>query len=115
MEWSRGSANGGRPGVPAYRMVAVQRPVVAGAAAAAAGETGQVDFTGVVVLLVRLEARGTDVVVAVNVPHVRGQYEVGEVDIEAGREGGLMEVGREIMERVRLTFKVVDWGLFGEA
>ncbi|CZT15364.1 related to human MOG1 protein [Ramularia collo-cygni] len=64
---------------------------------------------GILVLLVRLEGVGTDLVVTVNVP-------VGIVDDSQGQQSGddgrLMEEGKEVLERVRRSLEVKDWGLF---
>lgn len=64
--------------------------------------------------MVRLEAQTTDVVIAVNVPHVKGEYETASVDLEGGKSGTLLEAGEALRKRVEETFDVKDWGLFGE-
>lgn len=69
---------------------------------------------GVLLLVVRLEVQTTDVVIAVNVPHVREEYAKEGVDLEAGKAGALLEAGDCLRERVRETLSVKDWGLFGE-
>lgn len=63
-------------------------------------------------VLVRLEAQKTDVVVTVNVPHLKGQYEEGAVKLEEGRYGLLLEAGQVVKDRVLGSFEVRDWGLF---
>lgn len=61
-------------------------------------------------LLVRLERLTTDLVITVNVPcgivddHVEGR----------GSDETLLQEGKEILERVRASLGVVEWGLFGE-
>lgn len=47
-------------------------------------------------------------------PHVAGEYEAGSVDLEHGKQGGLIERAGEWRERVLETFEVREWGLFGE-
>ncbi len=70
------------------------------------------DFVGIVLLLVRLAEQKTDILVSVNVPHVAGEYEAGEVDLEKGRLGRLLEKGVEVREKVMESLEVRDWGLF---
>lgn len=72
------------------------------------------DFVGILLVVVRLEAKATDIVIAVNVPHVAGEYDKNSVDLEGGKTGRLLEVGKKVRERVCETFEVKDWGLFGE-
>lgn len=68
----------------------------------------------ILLTVIRLEAQKTDIVVAVNVPHIAGQYEGGSVDMEHGRAGELLERAGEWRDRVLETFEVVEWGLFRE-
>lgn len=77
------------------------------------GRANEPDFVGILLLVVRLEAQGTDIVVAVNVPHLPGQYDAVAA-VEEGKLGRLMEVGERVRERLGETFEVRDWGLFGE-
>ncbi|KAK0936728.1 hypothetical protein LTR29_011681 [Friedmanniomyces endolithicus] len=70
------------------------------------------DFVGIALLLVRLAEQKTDVLVSVNVPHVAGEYEEGEMDLEKGRLGRLLEKGVQIRENVMESLEVRDWRLF---
>jgi len=72
------------------------------------------DFTGILLTLIRLEPQRTDLLVAINVPHVPGEYEYESVDLHAGRVGKLLEEAGEVMDFVLESFEVVDWGLFVE-
>lgn len=74
----------------------------------------QPDFTGILMLLIRLEKQTTDIVTTVNVPHVPGEYEKEGVELEKGRMGRLMEDAVEVKKKIVETFEVRDWGLFGE-
>ncbi|KAK4496935.1 hypothetical protein PRZ48_011384 [Zasmidium cellare] len=98
-------------GVKAYEVFATSPP-----GEKQRGRAHEPDFVGILLLVVRLEAQGTDIVIAVNVPHVEGEggYVKGSVDLESGRKGLLLEEGEAVRERVRKTFRVVEWGLFGE-
>lgn len=78
------------------------------------GRAHEPEFVGVLLLVVRLEAQTTDIVIAVNVPHVKGEYAKEGVDLEGGKAGALLEAGEALREKVRETFRVKDWGLFGE-
>ncbi|KAK1820817.1 hypothetical protein LTR12_004687 [Friedmanniomyces endolithicus] len=76
------------------------------------GRAHEPDFVGIVLLLVRLVEQKTDILVSVSVPHVAGEYEAGEVDLEEGRLGRLLEEGVRIREKVMESLEVRDWGLF---
>ncbi|KAI9888706.1 MAG: hypothetical protein M1814_006517 [Vezdaea aestivalis] len=71
------------------------------------------DFTVLEVVLIRLAAQETDLLVVANVPHVKGEYTPEEVDIEAGRRGGLWEAGLANLEAAVSGLVVKDWSLFG--
>ncbi|KAF2031861.1 Mog1p/PsbP-like protein [Setomelanomma holmii] len=66
------------------------------------------EFVYIHLLLLRLKEQGTDVMVTVNVPHYKGEYE----EAAEGQETQLMKDGGLVMEGVLQTFKVVEWGLF---
>ena len=68
------------------------------------------DFVSVHLLLVRLAAQSTDLLITVNVPHYPGEY----VKAEAGSDGvtQLMRDGQTTREKVRESFEVKDFGLF---
>ncbi|KAK0271234.1 hypothetical protein LTR91_019320 [Friedmanniomyces endolithicus] len=70
------------------------------------------EFVGIALLLVRLAEQKTDILVSVNVPHVAGEYEPGEVGLEERRLGRLLENGVQIREKVMESLEVRDWGLF---
>jgi hypothetical protein len=63
-------------------------------------------------LLVRLETQKTDLVVTLNVPYVRGQYDSKDVDITEGHFGKLLDMAMIYQERIMETFEVKDWSLF---
>lgn len=68
------------------------------------GRAHEPEYVGMLILLVRLEIVETDLVVTINVPcGVDG----------AGDGERLVEMGREIRERVVRTLDVREWGLFG--
>lgn len=62
--------------------------------------------------MIRLMGQKTDIIVAVNVPHIEGQYDEAEVDPDKGRHGKLLEAAMEYRRRIMGTFEIVDWGLF---
>jgi len=77
-------------------------------------DSRRVDFTAIVMMLVRLEKVKTDFVVFVNVPHAQGEYSPDEVNIAEKKWGPLIERAGFVREEIRKTLKVADWGLFGE-
>jgi hypothetical protein len=78
------------------------------------GRGNEPEVVAVLLVLVRLERVGTDLVVAINVPHVPGErgYVAGTVDVVGGRPGELIEEGMRIRDRVLGSLDVRDWGLF---
>ena len=82
--------------------------------ASVAGTKTPADFTAIQVLLLRLPAQKTDVVVSINVPHAPGEYVAGEVDIAEGRMGALIERAMGYRERIVQSLRIEDFGLFGE-
>jgi hypothetical protein len=98
-----------RPNTPVYNLVATSPP-----GAKQQGRTNEPDFVAILLTLIRLEGQKTDILVTINVPHVAGEYEVGSVDLEHGRQGSLIEKAGRYRERVLETFEVREWGLFGE-
>lgn len=72
------------------------------------------DFTGILLVLVRLENVQSDVLVSVNVPHVPGEYDETRIDLPAQKVGGLLEAAGTIRQKVLESFEVKDWSVFGE-
>ncbi|KAK0658585.1 putative ran guanine nucleotide release factor [Lasiodiplodia hormozganensis] len=95
------------PNVPAYSLVATQHP-----AAAPENRRPQPDFTGILLVLVRLIEQKTDIVITVNVPHVPGEYPKEDVDFAAAKQGPLMDAATSIKQHILQTFEIKDYGLF---
>lgn len=96
--------------MPAYTLIATQTPHVDPKAKSSAAP----DFTAIILTLLRLEKESTDVLVTINVPHIKGEYDEDEVDLELGRQGELIGDAVEYAAKIWETFKVRDWKLFGE-
>lgn len=96
-----------RPDIPAYTLIATQTPPPA-------PNSKSPDFTAIVLTLVRLEKESTDILITINVPHIKGEYTAEEVDLQLGRQGKLIEGAVDYAARIWETFKIKDWGLFGE-
>ena len=62
----------------------------------------------------RLEKESTDLLITINVPHIKGEYDEDEVDLEMGKQGELIGDSVEYASRIWKTFKVKDWNLFNE-
>jgi hypothetical protein len=96
-----------REGTPAYTLIATQTPPpVPGSKSP--------DFTAIVLTLIRLERESTDILITINVPHIKGEYTEEEVDMQMGRQGKLIENAVEFAAKIWETFKIKDWGLFNE-
>jgi len=96
-----------RPDIPAYTLIATQTPPPA-------PNSKSPDFTAIVLTLVRLEKESTDILITINVPHIKGEYTAEEVDLQLGRQGKLIEGAVDYAARIWESFKIKDWGLFGE-
>ncbi|WZH46531.1 hypothetical protein QYS62_007611 [Fusarium acuminatum] len=77
--------------------------------------TSAPDFTAIILTLLRLEKAKTDILITINVPHIKGEYDEAEVDLELGRQGKLIGDAVEYSASIWSTFKIKDWGLFGES
>ena len=93
--------------LPAYTLIATQTPPLA-------PDSKNPDFTAVVLTLVRLEKESTDILITINVPHIKGEYTEDDIDMQIGKQGKLIENAVEYAARIWETFKIKDWGLFNE-
>jgi len=93
--------------IPAYTLIATQTPPPQPG-------SKNPDFTAIVLTLIRLESDSTDILITINVPHIRGEYTEEEIDMQVGKQGKLIENAVEFAARIWETFKIKDWGLFNE-
>jgi hypothetical protein len=63
---------------------------------------------------VRLEREQTDILITINVPHIKGEYDEEEVDLALGKQGELIGDAVEYAAKIWSTFEVRDWKLFDE-
>jgi len=94
-------------GTPCYTLIASQTPPFKEGSKSP-------DFTAIVLTLIRLEKESTDILITINVPHIKGEYTEEEVDMQMGKQGVLIENAVEYASRVWESFKIKDWGLFSE-
>lgn len=97
---------------PAYTLIATQTPKPDPSKEGGAGHAP--DFTAIILTLLRLEKESTDVLITINVPHIKGEYDEADVDLELGKQGKLIGDAVEYAAEIWKTFKVKDWGLFSE-
>lgn len=64
--------------------------------------------------LIRLESECTDILITINVPHIKGEYTEEEVNLQQGIQGKLIGDAVEYAAKIWETFKIKDWGLFNE-
>lgn len=97
--------------IPAYTLIATQTPK----SSESDSRRGQApDFTALILTLVRLEREKTDILVTINVPHIKGEYDEEEVDLALGKQGALLGSAVEYAAKIWETFEVRDWRLFNE-
>lgn len=99
--------------IPAYTLIATQTPPLPSPSSPSAPTTAP-DFTAIVLNLIRLEEQSTDILITINVPHIRGEYNEEDVDLQLGKQGRLIGDAVEFAARCWETFKIKDWGLFNE-
>ncbi|KAI9790844.1 MAG: hypothetical protein M1833_001758 [Piccolia ochrophora] len=97
------------PNTPTYTLFVTQHTASPGSESVKAPGA---DFTGILLILIRLEAQKTDLVVTVNVPHTRGNYAPEEIDLEASKTGKLLGAALIYRDKILETLDVKDWGLF---
>ncbi|POS78900.1 hypothetical protein DHEL01_v202694 [Diaporthe helianthi] len=95
--------------IPAYTLIATQTPPPD-----PSNRSGAPDFTAIILTLLRLEKELTDILITVNVPHIKGEYDDEEVDLQLGKQGKLIGAAVEDAARIWETFRVNDWNLFNE-
>ncbi|KAM0474637.1 hypothetical protein ACHAPX_007581 [Trichoderma viride] len=92
---------------PAYTLIATQTPKLPNN-----GLNSAPDFTAITMTLLRLEEQKTDILITINVPHIRGEYDAEDVDLELGKQGKLIGDAVEVAARIWETFVIKDWDLF---
>ncbi|KUI58210.1 putative ran guanine nucleotide release factor [Cytospora mali] len=97
------------PEIPAYTLIATQTPPPD-----PSKKADVPDFTAIILTLLRLEKESTDILMTINVPHIKGEYDEEEVDLQLGKQGKLIGDAVEFAARIWATFKVKDWHLFKE-
>jgi len=95
--------------IPVHSVLAIVKP-----AGSNVHESRRVDFTAIIMMLVRLDKVGTDFLVFINVPHVAGEYPVEEVDLAAKKWGPLVSSAGLVKKEIQKSLKIVNWGLFDE-
>lgn len=70
------------------------------------------DFTGILIVLLRLAEQKTDVVISINVPHAPGEYNKDEVDPATGKNGELLNTAVRHRDHILQTFEIKNWDLF---
>ncbi|KKA27205.1 hypothetical protein TD95_002109 [Thielaviopsis punctulata] len=90
---------------PAYTLIATDTPTD--------NNDGKApDFTALVMSLVRLEEKSTDILITINVPHIKGEYDEDEIDLELGKQGSQIGEAIEFASTIWQTFEIKDFGLF---
>lgn len=93
--------------LPAYTLIATQTPK-----SGSKDSSSAPDFTALIVTLLRLEKASTDVLITINVPHIKGEYDEDEVDLALGKQGELIGDAVEYAAKIWESFKIKDWNLF---
>ncbi|KAK4247155.1 hypothetical protein C7999DRAFT_41487 [Corynascus novoguineensis] len=100
-------------GTPAYTLIATQTPQ-AHSNPDESRRASAPDFTALILTLLRFEKEQSDILITINVPHIKGEYDEDEVDLALGKQGELIGDAVEYAARIWATFKVKDWRLFNE-
>ncbi|KAI1862425.1 hypothetical protein JX265_009139 [Neoarthrinium moseri] len=97
--------------IPSYTLIATQAPKPN---PEQRERSSAPDFTALIMTLVRLERELTDILITINVPHIKGEYNEEDIDLELGKQGKLIGDAVDYAAKIWETFKVKDWGLFAE-
>lgn len=102
------------PNIPTYTLFATQhpQPPTISPSGTSAPCNPAPDFTGILLVLVRLAEQKTDIVVTVNVPHVLGEYVSEAVDLATAKLGPLIDSAVKVQGKILETLEIKDWGLF---
>ncbi|KAI0542492.1 hypothetical protein GGR58DRAFT_497043 [Xylaria digitata] len=100
--------------IPVYTLIATVHPQASTEGDSAPARANSPDFTAVILTLVRLEREHTDILITINVPHIRGEYDEEDVDLQLGKQGQLIGDAVDYASRIWESFNVKDWSLFGE-
>ncbi|KAI1207772.1 Mog1p/PsbP-like protein [Annulohypoxylon truncatum] len=95
--------------IPAYTLIATVSPHKSESEARSGTKT---DFTAIILTLVRLEREKTDLLITINVPHIKGEYDEEDVDLQLGKQGKLIGDAVDYAAKIWETFRVKDWDLF---
>ncbi|PMB63628.1 putative ran guanine nucleotide release factor [Beauveria bassiana] len=93
---------------PAYTLIATQTPK----SSQSRERSSAPDFTAIIMTLLRLEKYKTDILITINVPHIKGEYNEEDVDLQLGKQGKLIGDAVEYSARIWKSFKIKDWDLF---
>jgi hypothetical protein len=74
----------------------------------------QVDFTAIIMMLVRLDTVKTDFLVFINVPHRAGDYAADTINLAEKKWGPLIEQAAFVKGEIQKSLRIIDWGLFGD-
>ncbi|MCJ1351681.1 MAG: multicopy suppressor of ts gsp1 [Icmadophila ericetorum] len=80
-----------------------------------ANNSNSPQFTALLLILVRLPAQRADIVVTINIPHVSGEYDASEINLEEGHPGHLIQEGMAIRDQILGSLEVQKWDLFGNS
>ena len=90
-------------------MTATQHPGPSETNGATSEEDDEPDFTVISLTIIRLEEQKTDILISVNSPHVPGQYNPEDVDMENGKLGPIWEQALRLRDMVLRTFKIESY------
>lgn len=111
----------GSPNTSAYTLVGTVSAATPGNPIAQSS-TEKPPFTALLITVIRIKEKTTDLVVSVNVPFLKAGVAGEEGSIAApeftgtlsGQTSGLLKAGLVMRDKVVGELRVRDWGLFGE-
>lgn len=92
----------------ARRLTAIQNPN--------AKEHRQADLPSITIILltlVRLAARKSDILITINIPYSSQQIAAGESVTEEDKLSSLILFGLQYQDKIHRSFRINDWSLFG--
>ena len=107
-----------RGNVPAYTLIATTpsedfKKGGDGSSSGSGRQATNLVFTALIITLIRLEKVKTDIVITINVPHIKGEYDEDDMDLELGNKGELIGNAIEHAAKIWESFAIKNYGLFG--
>lgn len=70
-------------------------------------------MTGILMMMIRIEEHGTDILITINIPHHSGQYDELKCRLVDGLQGELLDRASVWRDQIAQTLEVVSLDFLG--